>query len=347
MKIQCDACEGAAATVVCCADEAALCARCDVEIHAANKLATSPASTSASRSRRSPPASRAATSARYVHHQRMRMRHTHKAGRHELTTRTTTPPRARSQEKAAFIFCVEDRALFCRDCDEPIHVPGTLSGNHQRYLATGIRVGFASASSACSDACDAHDDSDHHARPKAAVSSAAQQVPSPPQFLPQGWAVDELLQFSDCESSDKARRQRKLRSMTNNLPACTHRLMHGLVCVCVFCSCTRSPRSGSRSWSGSPTSTSSTSRRRKPAGDWPRYRSFPEPRPRTTRRTTGQPKPLPLPAPGCARARRPGPRSPTTRTTSSSLISAKIKERAGVLFLLLLCVQPVSCVVHL
>ena len=40
MKIQCDACEAAAATVVCCADEAALCARCDVEIHAANKLAS-------------------------------------------------------------------------------------------------------------------------------------------------------------------------------------------------------------------------------------------------------------------------------------------------------------------
>jgi len=121
------------------------------------------------------------------------------------------------QEKAAFIFCVEDRALFCRDCDEPIHVPGTLSGNHQRYLATGIRVGFASASACSSDgACDAHD-SDHHAPPKATVetpqaqaavsaAAAAQQVPSPPQFLPQGWAVDDLLQFSDYESSDKARR---------------------------------------------------------------------------------------------------------------------------------------------
>ncbi|ONM16340.1 Salt tolerance-like protein [Zea mays] len=40
MRIQCDACEAAAAAVVCCADEAALCARCDVEIHAANKLAS-------------------------------------------------------------------------------------------------------------------------------------------------------------------------------------------------------------------------------------------------------------------------------------------------------------------
>lgn len=40
MKIQCDACEKSPATVICCADEAALCASCDVEIHAANKLAS-------------------------------------------------------------------------------------------------------------------------------------------------------------------------------------------------------------------------------------------------------------------------------------------------------------------
>jgi hypothetical protein len=40
MKIQCDVCEKAPATVICCADEAALCARCDIEVHAANKLAS-------------------------------------------------------------------------------------------------------------------------------------------------------------------------------------------------------------------------------------------------------------------------------------------------------------------
>ncbi|TKW40165.1 hypothetical protein SEVIR_1G228600v4 [Setaria viridis] len=179
MKIQCDACEGAAATVVCCADEAALCARCDVEIHAANKLASK--------------------------HQRL-----------PLEALSARLPRCDvCQEKAAFIFCVEDRALFCRDCDEPIHVPGTLSGNHQRYLATGIRVGAASTCSA--GGCDAHD-SDHHAPPKAtveppqqpAVSAEAQQVPSPPQFLPQGWAVDELLQFSDYESGDKLQKESPL-----------------------------------------------------------------------------------------------------------------------------------------
>ncbi|KAK3414495.1 hypothetical protein EUGRSUZ_H00366 [Eucalyptus grandis] len=40
MKIQCDVCERAPATMICCADEAALCAKCDVEVHAANKLAS-------------------------------------------------------------------------------------------------------------------------------------------------------------------------------------------------------------------------------------------------------------------------------------------------------------------
>lgn len=40
MKIQCDVCEKAQATVICCADEAALCTECDMEVHAANKLAS-------------------------------------------------------------------------------------------------------------------------------------------------------------------------------------------------------------------------------------------------------------------------------------------------------------------
>ncbi|CAH2079043.1 unnamed protein product, partial [Thlaspi arvense] len=38
--MMCDVCEKAPATVICCADEAALCPKCDVEIHAANKLAS-------------------------------------------------------------------------------------------------------------------------------------------------------------------------------------------------------------------------------------------------------------------------------------------------------------------
>jgi hypothetical protein len=180
MKIQCDSCGVAAATVVCCADEAALCARCDVEVHAANRLAGK--------------------------HQRL-----------PLDALGAKLPRCDvCQEKAAFIFCVEDRALFCRDCDEPIHVPGTLSGNHQRYLATGIRVGLGPVSACADSGAGHHHDADHPApklacdhqqpplaQPAAAAVSQLQQPPSPPQFLPQGWAVDELLQFSDYDSSDK------------------------------------------------------------------------------------------------------------------------------------------------
>ena len=39
MKMQCDVCAAEAASVFCCADEAALCAACDRRVHRANKLA--------------------------------------------------------------------------------------------------------------------------------------------------------------------------------------------------------------------------------------------------------------------------------------------------------------------
>jgi hypothetical protein len=39
MKVLCSSCEAAEASVLCCADDAALCPRCDREVHAANRLA--------------------------------------------------------------------------------------------------------------------------------------------------------------------------------------------------------------------------------------------------------------------------------------------------------------------
>ncbi|CAA6660145.1 unnamed protein product [Spirodela intermedia] len=166
MKIQCDVCEKAPATVICCADEAALCAKCDLEVHAANKLASK--------------------------HQRLR-----------LDCLSTKLPRCDiCQEKPAFIFCVEDRALFCRDCDESIHVPGSLSGHHQRLLATGIRVALTSACSHKDAAGKAFTEP-----PNQTPHPLAQKVPTGQQasseFTPSAWAVDEFLQLSDYESSDK------------------------------------------------------------------------------------------------------------------------------------------------
>lgn len=158
MKIQCDVCEKAEATVICCADEAALCARCDVEVHAANKLAGK--------------------------HQRLLLQ----------SLSNKLPPCDICQEKAAFIFCVEDRALLCKDCDEPIHAANTLAANHQRFLATGIRVALSSSN------CN-KDNLKNSIEPKPPKSNPQPNVPgitSPPS-----WAVDDLLQFSDYDSSDK------------------------------------------------------------------------------------------------------------------------------------------------
>ncbi|KAI3459777.1 hypothetical protein Pfo_016440 [Paulownia fortunei] len=164
MKIQCDVCEKAPATVICCADEAALCAKCDVEVHAANKLASK--------------------------HQRLLLQ----------CLSNKLPPCDICQEKAAFIFCVEDRALFCKDCDEPIHSANSLAANHQRYLATGIRVAL---SSSCNK-----ESLQRQMEPRPPKSNSQQTTLKTPTQLVSGitspsWAVDELLQLSDYESSDK------------------------------------------------------------------------------------------------------------------------------------------------
>ncbi|KAL3641687.1 hypothetical protein CASFOL_012502 [Castilleja foliolosa] len=168
MKIQCDVCEKAPATVICCADEAALCANCDVEIHAANKLASK--------------------------HQRLIL---------NCQLANKLPTCDICQEKTAFIFCVEDRALFCKDCDEPIHAANTRAANHQRFLATGIRV--AGLSSDCKTDIDVKGNIDSSKPPKS-TSQLIGLKTSPPHdsgITSPSWGVDDLLRFSDYESSNK------------------------------------------------------------------------------------------------------------------------------------------------
>ncbi|KAK4387945.1 B-box zinc finger protein 24 [Sesamum angolense] len=163
MKLQCDMCEKAQASVICCADEAALCEKCDVEVHAANKLASK--------------------------HQRLL-----------LECLSNKLPRCDiCRDKAAFIFCVEDRALFCKDCDEPIHSASSFAAKHQRYLATGIRVALTST-------CN-KESSKSQMEPRPASNSQQTGQEDPIQhasgITSPSWAADELLQFSDYESSDK------------------------------------------------------------------------------------------------------------------------------------------------
>ncbi|KAK3159802.1 hypothetical protein QOZ80_1BG0051270 [Eleusine coracana subsp. coracana] len=107
MKVLCSACEAAEARVLCCADEAALCARCDRDVHAANRL----------------------------------------AGKHHRLpllppVPVTAPTCDICQECHAYFFCVEDRALLCRSCDMAVHSANAFVSAHRRFLLTGVQVGL-------------------------------------------------------------------------------------------------------------------------------------------------------------------------------------------------------------
>lgn len=106
MKILCDVCGDGEASLFCCADEAVLCDACDRRVHHANKL----------------------------------------AGKHRRFSllRPDSPllaPRCDvCQEKRAFLFCQEDRAILCKDCDASIHTANELTKKHSRFLLTGVKL---------------------------------------------------------------------------------------------------------------------------------------------------------------------------------------------------------------
>ncbi|ERM99780.1 B-box zinc finger protein 22 isoform X2 [Amborella trichopoda] len=156
MKIQCDVCEKAEAAVLCCADEAALCWSCDETVHAANKLASK--------------------------HQRvpLLLNSSHHAN----------PKCDICQEKSGFFFCLEDRALLCRQCDVSIHTHSPYVSSHQRFLLTGVKVGL-----------------NHHTSPTP-QDSKNENLPN--SALPRDqaagvrpqWPLDEIFSFPDFDHLD-------------------------------------------------------------------------------------------------------------------------------------------------
>ncbi|KAK4744059.1 hypothetical protein SAY87_010371 [Trapa incisa] len=105
MKIQCDVCGKDEAAVFCTADEAALCDGCDHRVHRANKLASK--------------------------HQRFSF----------LSPSSKDFPVCDvCQEKRAFLFCQQDRAILCRECDVPIHSANEHTQKHNRFLLTGVKL---------------------------------------------------------------------------------------------------------------------------------------------------------------------------------------------------------------
>ncbi|XP_010536379.1 PREDICTED: B-box zinc finger protein 21 [Tarenaya hassleriana] len=103
MKIKCDVCEKEEASVFCTADEASICSICDHRVHHANKLAS-------------------------------------KHLRFSLLQSSSPPLCDICQEKRAFLFCQQDRAILCKDCDTPIHAANEHTKKHDRFLLTGIKL---------------------------------------------------------------------------------------------------------------------------------------------------------------------------------------------------------------
>ncbi|PIA57109.1 hypothetical protein AQUCO_00600083v1 [Aquilegia coerulea] len=118
MKIQCDVCNKEEALVFCSADEAALCNGCDHRVHHANKLASK--------------------------HHRFSL----------LNPANKDAPRCDvCQERRAFLFCREDRAILCRECDIPIHTANEHTQKHNRFLLTGVKLASCNPTSS-SNGCD-------------------------------------------------------------------------------------------------------------------------------------------------------------------------------------------------
>ncbi|XP_028556086.1 B-box zinc finger protein 20-like [Dendrobium catenatum] len=108
MKLLCDVCGADEAALLCCADEAALCYCCDRRVHRATKLAG-------------------------------------KHPRFSLLPYTQTHPLCDiCQEKRGIVFCTEDRAILCHECDSPIHAANGLTMKHSRFILTGIGLSSAS-----------------------------------------------------------------------------------------------------------------------------------------------------------------------------------------------------------
>ncbi|WOL00894.1 B-box zinc finger protein 22-like [Canna indica] len=174
MKIQCDVCERAAAAVLCCADEAALCWGCDEKVHAANKLAEK--------------------------HQRVPLLPTNSNSSSSSSSSSSQVPVCDiCQEKAGYFFCLEDRALLCRQCDVAIHTASPYVSSHQRFLITGVRVALqhhlangSNKNSGCSNGNSTSSNS-HNNHPLKSLLSADSIAHTKLQAVASGYAADEGL----------------------------------------------------------------------------------------------------------------------------------------------------------
>ncbi|KAL5223796.1 hypothetical protein ABZP36_010435 [Zizania latifolia] len=184
MRVQCDVCGTEPAAVLCCADEAALCSACDRRVHRANRLASK--------------------------HRRLPLIHTSSSSPGDADA--AAPLCDVCKEKRGLVFCVEDRAILCADCDDPIHAANELTAKHSRFLLIGAKLSAALADQAIpspdctSDDADDVATEDHSSAASAGTSSALDATngaaggSSISDYLTSicpGWCVEDLLPDDD------------------------------------------------------------------------------------------------------------------------------------------------------
>ncbi|CAK9148241.1 unnamed protein product [Ilex paraguariensis] len=167
MKIQCDVCNKDEASVFCSADEAALCDACDHRVHHANKLAGK--------------------------HQRFSL----------LQPSTEQVPLCDiCQERRAFLFCQQDRAILCRECDIPIHKANEHTQKHNRFLLTGVKLSatsalYSSSSTSSAKASTTGSDAVPNLKPQNSINtpvSASPTVSNPPSVFKTTIAAAEIVE---------------------------------------------------------------------------------------------------------------------------------------------------------
>eukprot|EP00252_Welwitschia_mirabilis_P020938 TRINITY_DN5241_c0_g1_i2.p1 TRINITY_DN5241_c0_g1~~TRINITY_DN5241_c0_g1_i2.p1 ORF type:complete len:213 (-),score=46.35 TRINITY_DN5241_c0_g1_i2:355-993(-) len=111
-----------------------------------------------------------------------------------------------TQEKRGYFFCLQDRALLCRQCDYSVHSINALVAAHQRYLMTGVRVGLEpshdvlpapSASQSQKSSSSAEDLQMQKISVNKKVYANAENVL---ESLPE-WRMDDFLNISDFDNS--------------------------------------------------------------------------------------------------------------------------------------------------
>jgi hypothetical protein len=107
------------------------------------------------------------------------------------------------QERRGLVFCVEDRAILCPDCDEPIHSANDLTAKHTRFLLVGAKLSTHGSDSDDDGAQDPVDSSSNDMSPVLVECSSDNDNNGNRAMISDyltnicpGWRVDDLL-FDD------------------------------------------------------------------------------------------------------------------------------------------------------